>query len=260
MNKFPVKLLFLILVLALQNSIAQDTVYFRNKPFEVGKVSQIGLGIVLFMPDTFTHDQVMVKYRASKIHKIKYQSGRVDTLWGNAIYQNNANLFVNHQVIQAHTVDISLYELWRKEIRFQYAYYLKNKNLAICFPINARLKKEGNFTSRDGYGSLYEQGSVGVAARTFANQQSKFSFYAGLGATAGMSKYYPKDGYSNFSVVKNRYFINPFINLGYQHFLNNLMYLSINGLFGPIYYPYYRKLDITTFNLEVRLGIKLHSN
>ena len=114
--------LFSFLLLYSNIGSAQDSVFFRTRLIEVGKVTQIGGGTVLFMPDTLKADHVTVKYRAVKIHKIKYASGRTDTVWGNSLYQNTSNLFVNYELSHEHTFDISLYTLRYMEMRMQYTY------------------------------------------------------------------------------------------------------------------------------------------
>jgi len=256
MNKINFSFWLYALITIQWPCIAQDSIYFRNSKIETGKVSQIGQGRVLFMPDTFAQDRVVVKYRANNIRKIKYQSGRVDTVWGNPLYQNTAKIFSNCKLVQRHTFDISLYNLMKKEIRLQYNIYLKNRNLAIYIPVKTFITGQ-RFTYFERNAKLGEQASIGIGAKTFTNYHSKFSFYAGFGTAAGISKYYRNDSYGRYSNFSNMYFIRPFINLGYQHFIFNFMYLSFNGLFGPTYYAIHHKLNSPIVDLEVRLGFKI---
>lgn len=242
------------LLLICNACLAQDSIFFRTRTIEVGKVAQIGGGSVLFMPDTFNADKVLVKYRATSIHKIKYASGRTDTVWGNSLYQNTAHIFTNYRLNQKHTLDISLYNLRYMEIRMQYAYYFNERNLSITVPVNFINK---NYDGRDSRALLRSRFSTGAVARTFSNKQSKFSFYAGLGTLVGYANSYTYSSIGNYFEKSNKFFINPFVNLGYLHYLNNLLYLCLNGTFGPSIYPNNRKLDESLAKLELRLGCKL---
>lgn len=245
----------LLLTLNLSIGVAQDSVYFRNSNVETGKVSQIGQGRVLFMPDTFAKDRVIVQYRASKIHRIKYQSGRVDTVWGNPLYQNTANFFGNYKLPHHHELDISMYKIWKKNIFLQYTYYFQKRNFSITIPVNF-IKDKFNFGNSNGL--IQPRFSTGFIVRTYSNSQSKYGFYAGLGVLTGNSKLYNYDSRYGTEYIGEKYFINPIINFGYQHYLNSLFYLSINSSFGPIFFPYYRKFDQSQFTLEARLGFKIN--
>ncbi|HRG59381.1 MAG TPA: hypothetical protein PK323_10520 [Bacteroidia bacterium] len=234
--------------------LAQDSVFFRTKKVEVGKVIQIGQGMILFMPDTFKFDQVVVRYRAVRIHSIKYQSGRVDTVWGNPLYQNTAHLMVNYELPHHHELDISIYRIWQKNVLIQYNYYLNKKNFSFTFPLNFN---QNNFNFNNSTNVLSPRFSSGIIVRTHSNKQSKFGFYAGLGVLAGFSnKYIYNESNKNYSKFIRK-FIHPLINFGYQHYLNSFLYLSINTTFGPSFYPFHRKLDASTFALEARLGFKI---
>lgn len=238
-------------------SLAQDSIFFKNKLILVGKVTQIGQGRVILIPEQLVKEQVAVGYRANSIYKIKYESGREDIVFGNPLYQNTSNLFVNYQLNQKHLIDVSLYNLWCKELRLQYSYFFKNKNIAIYLPLKTSLIKPNLYLS-DQVGRWEERAALGIGVKTFVNQKSRSSFYAGLGIFAGFSKYYFSTiNYANYNEVVNRYFLHPHIMLGYQHFLSHSLYLSFNGLFGPTFYPYHRKLDASSFDLEVRLGYRI---
>lgn len=236
---------------------AQDSIFFKSKLIIVGKVTQIGQGKVFLIPEQFAKDQVAVGYKANHIYKIKYESGREDIVFGNPIYQNTSSLFVNYQLNQSHLIDVSLYNIWHKELRLQYSYFFKNKNIAIYLPLKTSLIKP-NYYLIDEVGRLEERAAIGLGAKTFVNKKSRSSFYVGLGFFAGFSKYYYSTiTYATYNAVINRYFIHPHIMLGYQHFLSRSLYLSFNGLFGPSFYPYHRKLDASSFDLEVRLGYRI---
>lgn len=237
-----------------KTSEAQDTLFFRTKKIEVGKVSQIGGGTVLFMPDTFSADKVVVKYRASSIHKISYQSGRIDTVWGNSLYQYTANLFINHQLPHRHELDISIYKIWKKNYLIQYTYYLRKRNFSLTVPLNFT---QNNYNFLNANNLIKPRFSTGLILRTHSNNQSKFGFYAGLGVLYGYSNIYNYDPRIGTENLGEKYFINPIINFGYQHYFNNLLYLVINSAFGPSFYPYHRKLDEALFNLEGRLGFRI---
>ena len=252
--KFQLTCNFLLLCCV---SLAQDSIFFKNKLIIVGKVTQIGQGKVLLIPAQLAKEHVAVGYKATNIYKIKYESGREDTVYGNPLYQNTSNLFVNYYLNQKHLIDISLYNIWLREFRLQYSYYFKHKNIALYIPLKTSLIKP-NLNLSDEVGRLEERASLGVGVKTFVNQKSRSSFYAGLGVFAGFSKYYFSTiNYATYNQVINRYFIHPHITLGYQHFINRSFYLSFNGLFGPTFYPYHRKLDASSFDLEIRLGYRI---
>lgn len=234
--------------------LAQDSVFFRTKTVQVGKVKQIGQGIILFMPDTFKFDQVVVRYRATKIHSIKYQSGRVDTVWGNPLYQNTAQLLVNYELPHHHELDISIYRLWQKVVLIQYNYFLHKKNFSFTFPLNFN---QNNINFNNSSNVLSPRFSSGIIVRTHSNPQAKFGLYAGLGLLAGYSNIYTYNESNEYFSKSIRNFIQPLINFGYQHYINHFLYLSINTSFGPTFYPFHRKFDASTYTLECRLGFKI---
>ncbi len=235
--------------------ISQDSIFFRTKIVEVGKVSQIGGGAVLFMPDTLFEDKVLVKYRAVKIHKIKYASGRTDTVWGNPLYQNTTSFLVNYQLPHRHELDVSIYKIWKKNIFIQYNYYLLKRNFSFTIPLNFN---QSNFNRRNTRALLKPRFSTGIIVRTYSNRQSKFGFYAGLGLLAGYDNIFNYDSRYGTEYIGNRYFVNPIINFGYQHYLNSLLYLALNTTFGPNFYPNHRDLDQSLFGLEGRIGFKIY--
>jgi hypothetical protein len=243
------------LILICNASIAQDSIFLRTRIIEVGKVSQIGGGSVLFMPDTFNADKVLVKYRATKIHKIKYASGRTDTVWGNPLYQNTSNLFVNYEFKHRHEFDISIYKIWNKNVLVQYNYYLPKRNFSISVPLNFIQNKYKRVNSSALFKPRF---STGIIIRTHSNRQSKFGFYAGIGLLTGYANLFSYDSRYGTENLGKRYFVNPIINFGYQHYINSLIYLNINSSFGPNIFPYYRKYDDTVFVLEGRIGFRIH--
>lgn len=252
-NAIKLKLAYCLLLI-FDTTLAQDSVFFRNRIIETGKVLQIGGGIVLFMPDTFFADKITVKHRAVRIHSIKYASGRKDTVWGNPLYQNTTNIMVNYSLPHRHEIDISIYKIWKKNILVQYNYYLAKKNFSFTIPLNFN---QDQFNWRNSYSLFKPKFSTGCIVRTYSNKQSKFGFYAGLGMLSGYSHIYNYNEASSYYSRKTRFFINPIINFGYKHYLNNLIYLNINSTFGPSFYPYHRKLDESLFALEARIGFKI---